>query len=72
MGIHRLNHRDIPFEWFRLQRQLHLLKEQQRAEHETAMEPDRYQPASFVCATRTQSIMLLDVRHSRMTSRLTC
>jgi len=70
--IHRLNHCDIPLEWFLLQRQMHLLKQGQRHEHKAAMETDRNQPACFVRSARTQSFMVLNLRHNRMTSRLTC
>jgi hypothetical protein len=72
MKIHRLNHRDIPLEWFLLQRQLHLLEQYQRPEYEAAMETDRNQPACFVRSARTQSFMVLDLCHNRITSRLTC
>lgn len=72
MRIHRLHHRDIPLEWFLLQGQMHLLKQNQRPEHEDAMESDRNQPACFVRSARTQSFMVLNLRHNRITSRLTC
>jgi len=67
-----LNHRDIPLEWFLLQHQLHLLEQYQRPEHKAAVETDRNQPACFMCSDRTQTIVFLDLRHNRMTSRLTC
>lgn len=72
MRIHRLNHCDIPFERFLPQCQLHLLKQHQRSKHKAAMETDRNQPACFVRSARTQSFMVLNLRHNRMTSRLTC
>lgn len=70
--IHRLNHRDIPFEWLLQRCQLHLLKQDHRSEHKAAMETKRNQPSGLVCPACAQSIMIPGLRHNRITSRLTC
>lgn len=70
--IPRRHHGDIPLEWFLQQCELHLLKQDQRSEHQAPVEPQRNQPSGLVRLACAQPIVFPGLCHNRITSRLTC